>query len=241
MKGSLLQAACGMEIFMNSIIGNKKARSAVEQTAEIIFTICAFFAVLAVISITVYMFLNGTPALTKVGLTEILFSTVWKPTAADPSYGILYVILTSIVGTTLAILLGVPIGVLTAVFLAETAPEPLSKIVRPAIELLAGIPSVIYGLLGILLLCPAMYKLEQKIFAGSVTHQFTGGACPCDHDLAYCYQYQRIRPPQRSCQLKGGLPGSGCFQDPDNFPCNNPGSQIRYRNRHRPRCRTCDR
>ena len=176
MKGSLLQAACGMEIFMNSIIGNKKARSAVEQTAEIIFTICAFFAVLAVISITVYMFLNGTPALTKVGLTEILFSTVWKPTAADPSYGILYVILTSIVGTTLAILLGVPIGVLTAVFLAETAPEPLSKIVRPAIELLAGIPSVIYGLLGILLLCPAMYKLEQKIFAGSVTHQFTGGA-----------------------------------------------------------------
>ena len=96
----------------------------VEQTAEIIFTICAFFAVLAVISITVYMFLNGTPALTKVGLTEILFSTVWKPTAADPSYGILYVILTSIVGTTLAILLGVPIGVLTAVFLAETAPKP---------------------------------------------------------------------------------------------------------------------
>ena len=111
----------------------------VEQTAEIIFTICAFFAVLAVISITVYMFLNGTPALTKVGLTEILFSTVWKPTAADPSYGILYVILTSIVGTTLAILLGVPIGVLTAVFLAETAPKPLSKIVRPAIELLAVI------------------------------------------------------------------------------------------------------
>ena len=161
MKGSLLQAACGMEIFMNSIIGNKKARSAVEQTAEIIFTICAFFAVLAVISITVYMFLNGTPALTKVGLTEILFGTIWKPTAANPSYGILYVILTSIVGTTLAILLGVPIGVLTAVFLAETAPEPLSKIVRPAIELLAGIPSVIYGLLGILLLCPAMYKLEQ--------------------------------------------------------------------------------
>ena len=161
---------------MNSIIGNKKARSVVEQTAEIIFTICAFFAVLAVISITVYMFLNGTPALTKVGLTEILFSTVWKPTAADPSYGILYVILTSIVGTTLAILLGVPIGVLTAVFFAETAPKPLSKIVRPAIELLAGIPSVIYGLLGILLLCPAMYKLEQKIFAGSATHQFTGGA-----------------------------------------------------------------
>lgn len=120
MKGSLLQAACGMEIFMNSIIGNKKARSAVEQTAEIIFTICAFFAVLAVISITVYMFLNGTPALTKVGLTEILFSTVWKPTAADPSYGFIR-LLTSIVGTTLADLLGVPIGSPVCCFLAETA------------------------------------------------------------------------------------------------------------------------
>lgn len=119
---------------MNSIIGNKKARSAVEQTAEIIFTICAFFAVLAVISITVYMFLNGTPALTKVGLTEILFSTVWKPTAADPSYGILYVILTSIVGTTLAILLGVPIGVLTAVFLQKQRPSPSLKSSAPPLS-----------------------------------------------------------------------------------------------------------
>lgn len=161
---------------MNSIIGNRKSKSLVEKTAEIIFTVCAFFAVLAVLSITVYMFLNGTPALAKVGITDILFGTVWKPASADPSYGILFVILTSIVGTTLAILLGVPIGVLTAVFLAETAPKSIARLVKPAIELLAGIPSVIYGLLGILLLCPAMYKLEQKIFAGSQTHQFTGGA-----------------------------------------------------------------
>lgn len=161
---------------MSSIIGNKKSRSVVEKTAQIIFTVCAFFAILAVLSITIYMFLNGTPALAKVGITEILFGTIWKPASADPSYGILYVILTSIVGTALAILLGVPIGVLTAVFLAETAPKKVAAFVKPAVELLAGIPSVIYGLLGILLLCPAMYKLEQKIFAGSQTHQFTGGA-----------------------------------------------------------------
>ena len=83
---------------------------------------------------------------------------------------------TSIVGTTLAILLGVPIGVLTAVFLAEVAPKPLAAIVKPAVELLAGIPSVIYGLLGIYLLNPLMYKLERLIFQGSTTHQFTGGA-----------------------------------------------------------------
>lgn len=161
---------------MNSIIGNNKSRSVVEKTAQIIFTVCAFFAILAVFSITVYMFINGTPALAKVGITDILFGTVWKPASAEPSYGILYVILTSIVGTALAILLGVPVGVLTAVFLAETAPKKLAAIVKPAVELLAGIPSVIYGLLGILLLCPAMYKLEQKVFAGSQTHQFTGGA-----------------------------------------------------------------
>lgn len=161
---------------MSSIIGNKKSRSVVEKAAQVIFTVCAFFAILAVLSITIYMFLNGTPALAKVGITDILFGTIWKPASAEPSYGILYVILTSIVGTALAILLGVPIGVLTAVFLAETAPKKMAAIVKPAVELLAGIPSVIYGLLGILLLCPAMYKLEQKIFAGSQTHQFTGGA-----------------------------------------------------------------
>jgi phosphate transport system permease protein len=76
----------------------------------------------------------------------------------------------------MAIMIGVPIGVMTAVFLAEVAPPRLTKIVRPAVELLAGIPSVIYGLLGILVLNPLMYKLELKIFAGSTTHQFTGGA-----------------------------------------------------------------
>ena len=161
---------------MNSIVGNSKSKSMVEKSAQVIFTICAFFAVLAVVSITAYMILSGTPALSQVGIAELLFGTVWKPTAAEPSYGILYVILTSIVGTTMAIILGVPIGVFTAIFLAETASRRLAAIVRPAIELLAGIPSVIYGLLGIMLLCPAMYKLEQVIFADSSTHQFTGGA-----------------------------------------------------------------
>ena len=107
---------------------------------------------------------------------DILFGTLWQPAAATPSFGILYVILTSIVGTFLAILIGVPIGLFTAIFLAEVAPPKVAAMVRPAVELLAGIPSVIYGLLGILILNPLMYKLEMKIFAGSTTHQFTGGA-----------------------------------------------------------------
>ena len=133
-------------------------------------------AVVAVFSITLYMIISGTPALFKVGVPEILFGTVWKPTGNPASFGILYVILTSIVGTFLAILIGVPIGLFTAIFLAEVAPPKVAAMVRPAVELLAGIPSVIYGLLGILILNPLMYKLEMKIFAGSTTHQFTGGA-----------------------------------------------------------------
>lgn len=147
-----------------------------EEIAQVTFTLCAFLAILAVISITVYMVINGTPALFQVGIREILFGTAWKPTAENPSFGILYVILTSIIGTALAVLFGVPIGILTAVFLAETAPRKLAALVKPAVELLAGIPSVVYGLLGLMILNPLMYKLELAIFKGSDTHQFTGGA-----------------------------------------------------------------
>ena len=153
-----------------------KNKAVVEAVAQIIFTICAFFAVLAVISITLYMIISGTPAIFKVGLKEILFSTTWAPTAANPQFGILYVILTSIISTTLAILIGVPVGVLTAVFLAEVASKELAAVVKPAVELLAGIPSVVYGLLGIYLLNPLMYKIELALFKDSATHQFTGGA-----------------------------------------------------------------
>ena len=159
-----------------SIMGNSKNKSTVEKVAQVIFTICAFMAVMAVVSITVYMFLNGTPALFKVGVKEIMFGTSWKPAASEPSYGILYVILTSIIGTAFAVLIGVPIGILTAVFLAEVAPKRLAAIVKPAVELLAGIPSVIYGLLGLMILNPIMYKIELAVFKGSDTHQFTGGA-----------------------------------------------------------------
>jgi len=120
--------------------------------------------------------LNGTPALFKVGLTEIIFGTEWKPTASQPQYGIFYVILTSTVGTILSILIGVPVGLLTAIFLAEVAPPKVASIVKAAVELLAGIPSVIYGLLGIMILNPFMYKLELVLFKNSETHQFTGGA-----------------------------------------------------------------
>ena len=164
-----------------SIIESKSgiSKSTVENVAKGIFTVCAVVAVIAVAAIALYMIISGTPAIFKVGLKEILFSTKWNPaptSGIDPSFGILYVILTSIVGTSLAVLLGVPIGVLTAVFLAEVAPQGIAKWVSAAVELLAGIPSVIYGLLGLMILNPIMYKLELAIFKGSSTHQFTGGA-----------------------------------------------------------------
>lgn len=159
-----------------SIIEDKKTKALLEEVMKYIFFICAFFAVLAVFSITVYIITNGMPALSKVGLREILFETQWAPTAAQPKYGILYVILTSIVGTACAVLIGVPIGVFTAIFIAEVAPKKLAAVVKPAVELLAGIPSVIYGLLGIMVLNPLMYKWEVALFKGSETHQFTGGS-----------------------------------------------------------------
>lgn len=148
----------------------------IETVAEAVFTICAFSALIAVGTITLYMVANGIPALYRLGIREILFSSVWTPTAQDSSFGILYVILTSVVGTFLAVLFGVPVALLTAVFLAEVAPGWLAAIVRPAVELLAGIPSVIYGLLGMMVLNPVMYRWERYIFRESQTHQFTGGA-----------------------------------------------------------------
>ena len=144
--------------------------------AQIVFIICAVIAILAVGSITAYMILKGTPALKEVGVLDLLFGSVWKPTASEPSYGILYIILSSVVGTGAAVLIGVPIGLYTAVFLSELAEKRLGNIVGGAVELLAAIPSVIYGLIGMMILNPAMYRLEKLIFANSSTHQFTGGS-----------------------------------------------------------------
>ena len=147
-----------------------------EKIAKVIFTIFAIVAIIAVGSITVYMIKIGTPAFAEVGVIELLFGTEWKPTAAEPMFGIFYVILTSVMGTLMALLIGVPIGVLTAVFLAEIGNKKLVTVVQPAVELLAAVPSVIYGLLGIMILKPFMYQLELMIYQDVPEHQFTGGA-----------------------------------------------------------------
>ncbi len=153
-----------------------KKKAFIEKTANIIFLVCAVVAIFAVCAISAYMFIKGIPALKEVGVFDLLFGSVWKPTASEPSFGIGYIILTSIVGTVAAILIGVPIGLLTAVFLSEMAGKKVGLVAHSAVELLAAIPSVIYGLIGMMVLNPLMFKVEKLIFAGSSTHQYTGGA-----------------------------------------------------------------
>lgn len=159
---------------LNSIVGTNKSRQASEKAATLIVSVCAAFSIVAVVAITAYMIYSGTPALAKVGIGNILFKTEWVP--SQGKFGILYIILTSIVGTLLAVLIAIPIGLFTAAALSEMVTGTPKKIMKVAIELLAGIPSVVYGLLGILIINPQMYKLEKFFYHTSHSHQFTGGA-----------------------------------------------------------------
>ena len=112
-----------------------------------------------VLLITVYLVISGLPAIREIGLAKFLFGKVWASTAAEPKFGILPFILTSVYGTAGAILLGVPVGFFAAVYLAKAAPPKLRNAVESAVSLLAGIPSVVYGLVGMLVLVPGIRKL----------------------------------------------------------------------------------
>ena len=121
-----------------------------------LFFICGFIAIVFVLFISVYLIISGLPAIREIGLVDFLFGQEWASTAAEPKFGILPFILTSIYGTCGAIIIGVPVGFMTAVFLAKVASPRLAAIVRPAVDLLAGIPSVVYGLIGMMVLVPAV-------------------------------------------------------------------------------------
>ncbi len=134
-------------------------RKITEVVMNILFFASGMIAILFVALITVYMFIAGIPAIKEVGLWNFLTGTVWTPSFSEPQFGILPLILTSILGTMGAVTIGVPIGLLTAVFLSKVAPPKLANMVRPAVELLAGIPSVVYGLMGMMLLMPAVAEV----------------------------------------------------------------------------------
>ena len=127
-----------------------------EVFMNLLFFVCGLIAVVFVLFISIYLIVSGLPAIREIGLVDFLFGTEWASTAAEPKFGILPFILTSIYGTAGAIVLGVPVGFMTAVFLAKVAPPRLATLVRPAVDLLAGIPSVVYGLIGMMVLVPAV-------------------------------------------------------------------------------------
>ena len=124
-----------------------------------VFLLLGLVTVGCVLLITVYLVISGIPAIRKIGLLDFLFGDTWASTAAQPQYGILPFILTSIYGTAGAIVLGVPVGFLTAVYLAKLAPKSVKEIMGQAVSMLAGIPSVVYGLVGMMVLVPGIRKL----------------------------------------------------------------------------------
>lgn len=130
-----------------------------EKIMRAVFFLCGFVAVAAVLVISGFMIVAGLPAIREIGLVNFLFGQVWRSTGADPKFGILPFILTSFYGTFGAILIGVPIGLLASIYLAKLAPAKVAETLRTAIELLAGIPSVVYGLVGMLVLVPFISKV----------------------------------------------------------------------------------
>lgn len=137
----------------------KKKINLVEDGIHLLFLLLGLFTVGCVLLITGYLVVSGIPAIRQIGLKNFLFGTVWASTAAEPKYGILPFILTSVAGTAGAMLLGVPVGILTAVFLARLAPGSVKQVLGQAVNVLAGIPSVVYGLVGMMVLVPGIRKL----------------------------------------------------------------------------------
>ena len=130
-----------------------------EAVVHGIFLILGLITVGCVLLITIYLIISGIPAIRQIGLVPFLFGTKWASTAAQPESGILPFILTSIYGTAGAVIIGVPIGFLTAVYLAKMAPKPVKRFMEQAVSMLAGIPSVVYGLVGMMVLVPGLRKL----------------------------------------------------------------------------------
>ena len=140
-----------------------------EGIMHALFLICACVSILAVVLICVYLFASGVPAIGEIGVTDFLFGTKWKPSSGY--YGIFPMIIGSILVTGIAVVIGVPIGMLCAVFMSHYCPKKLYRFVKPAINLLAGIPSIVYGFFGLVVIVPIM----KELFGGSGKSLLTAG------------------------------------------------------------------
>ena len=139
--------------------GLKKAADLLEAVMRTLFTVCGFIAVGFVVIITVFLIISGVPAIGEIGIIDFLFGTRWASTAAEPSFGILPFILTSVYGTFGSILVGVPVGILCAVFAAKYANRKMASLTRGLVGLMSGIPSVVYGLIGMIIVVPAVREI----------------------------------------------------------------------------------
>lgn len=137
----------------------KKTADIFEKIMNAVFTFCGLLAVAFVLIITGFLIVSGIPAIKEIGIADFLFGTKWASTATDPSYGILPFILSSVYGTGGAIIIGVPIGLMCAIFLAKMSNDKSAVIVRSAVDLLSGIPSVVYGLLGMIIIVPCVREV----------------------------------------------------------------------------------
>jgi len=140
-----------------------------ESIMKAIFFITACTSILAVALICLFLFINGIPAMAKIGLFDFLLGKTWKPNNTPPSFGILPMILGSIYVTAGAVVMGVPVGILTAVFMARYCPKRLYRILKPAINLLAGIPSIVYGFFGLVVIVPFI----RDTFGGTGSRMLT--------------------------------------------------------------------
>lgn len=137
----------------------KKAADMLETIMRTLFTVCGFIAVGFVVIITVFLIISGVPAIKEIGVIDFLFGTKWASTAAEPSFGILPFILTSVYGTFGAIIIGVPMGILCAVFGAKYASGKAAAFTSGLVGLMSGIPSVVYGLIGMIIVVPTVREL----------------------------------------------------------------------------------
>lgn len=144
-----------------------KAKDILEAMMSLLFLLCGIVAVAFVLLISGYLIISGVPAIREIGLVDFLLGKTWAPTASEPAYGILPFLLTSIYGTAGAVVIGVPVGLMTAIYLSKVANPRMAAVIHTTVELLAGIPSVVYGLVGMIVLVPGI----QRAF------RLSSGAC----------------------------------------------------------------
>ena len=137
----------------------RKISDFLEKTMKLVFTTCGFIAVIFVLMITIFLIVSGTPAMVEIGIKDFLFGQKWESTAQNPSYVILPFILSSVYGTLGAIIIGVPFGIMCAVFLAKSSNKRIASFVSNAVNLMAGIPSVVYGLIGMIIVVPTVREI----------------------------------------------------------------------------------